>query len=65
MNAAIANRPNASAEISSIATRDCTNTIWWKKAINADATAGLCAVNSERPRRYIATIASDPNSTLG
>jgi hypothetical protein len=33
-------RPNASAEISGIAIRDCTTTIWLKKAIDADATAG-------------------------
>jgi hypothetical protein len=44
---------------------DCTNTIWLKKASKADAIAGPCAVNSARPQRYIATIASDPNSTLG
>ena len=65
MNAAIANRPNASANISSIAIRDCTNTIWLKKASKAVAIAGPCAANSARPQRYIATIASDPNSTPG
>src|ERR1700692_5085674 len=65
MNDATANRLNANAKISSIAIRDCTNTIWLKKASRAEATAGPCAANSARPQRYIATIDSEPNSTPG
>ena len=65
MNAAIANRLKASAKISSIAIRDCTNSIWLKKASKAEAMAGPCAANSARPQRYIATIASEPNNTPG
>ena len=41
MNDATANRPKASAKISSIAIRDCTNSIWSKNAISAAATAAL------------------------
>jgi len=65
MNAATPTRPNVSAKISSIAIRDCTNSIWLKNAISAAAIAGPCAPNKARPQKYIATIASDPNSTAG
>jgi hypothetical protein len=65
MKDATASRPNESAKMSSIAIRDCTNTIWLKKASRAVAIAGPWAANSVRPHRYIATIASDPSSTPG
>ena len=51
MNAAMANRPKVSAKISSIAIRDCTNTIWLKKASRRGGERGALAANSARPHK--------------